>query len=160
MYLRFCRCEKHSPSFFSDGTNAENWAIFPNRAQAHKWAGSLVDTLNFQMSTEDFSQIPLWRPVNKGVFAHCRVQKNEKKCFTEKISFSRMYDSAWISYFSSKDEWMACSPEEVKHVWFSSILSGWALTGSRTGRGGGNFDRTQRWLPPLCSVQPELKPVN
>ncbi len=57
--LRFGRREGHPASFWSQDMTATQWATFPSRAQAQRWAGSLVNTLNFHMSMEDFSQTPL-----------------------------------------------------------------------------------------------------
>ncbi len=78
VYLRFGRCEGHAASFWSGGMNATVWATLPNRAQVHRWAGSLVDNLNFHISMEGFSQTPLWRLDSKGVLTHCRRQKKER----------------------------------------------------------------------------------
>lgn len=57
VFLRFSTCEGHSSFFWSQGVNAV-LATLPSRAQAHRWAGSLDDNLNFHMSMEGFSQTP------------------------------------------------------------------------------------------------------
>lgn len=58
VFLRFGKCEGQFALFWSQGTTVAVRITLPNRAQVHRWAGNLFDTVHFQMSMESFSQTP------------------------------------------------------------------------------------------------------